>query len=230
MNRKDIVPNRENVPPIENFETTERHIETTEQEENATTERPETTEQITEPTEPTERDVESTERNEESTETEQPIDENTKPTDDELSPAEENKCMKDERKRISICLPIEPKTCKNMNNYRAEMVGECKKGCVCKDGYVLDEVSNACVEPTECSCENEGKNYANGDRIKKECNDCICQSSEWYCTNRKCNPKNDDNDNTQQNSSIDKRETDAGKSHLCCKIYINKHKIDFFLF
>lgn len=184
---------------------------------NESTERAEPTESVTKAqppsvTEPTERDLESTEGYEKSPEKKQPTEkdiESKEPNEVAFSPAKEKECLNDKSKKVSQCLPTEPKTCKNMINYRPERIGECKTGCVCKDEFVLDTESNQCVESTNCGCEHEGKNYQFGSSVKKDCNACICQSSEWYCTNRKCDTKKVNNN--QESSAIDKRQADAGK-------------------
>lgn len=201
----------ENDPSVEEFVTTESVTEGTTEKENETTERTETTEAFTETTEP---DVESTtEPNEQSTEKIQLEDKNTESINDEFSPDKENECLNDKRKKIHTCLPTEPKTCKNMNYYKEDKAVQCKKGCACKDEYVFDEATNSCVEPTTCTCDNGGKKYLTDGRITKDCNECICMNAEWFCTNRKCDSEN--HNNTQQDSTKDKRETDAGKSQMC---------------
>lgn len=47
---------------------------------------------------------------------------------------------------------------------------ECKPGCVCKSGYVLDVISKACVRPENCSCHHGGKSYKEGEKITEDCN------------------------------------------------------------
>lgn len=88
-----------------------------------------------------------------------------------------------------------------MRNYKPKTTGACEGGCVCKNGYVFDEISKDCVSPSLCSCKENGKNYNHGDHVKNGCNDCICQGGEWYCKNR-CQMNNDDNDDTYGEDAI----------------------------
>jgi von Willebrand factor len=47
----------------------------------------------------------------------------------------------------------------------------CKAGCICKKGFVLDTLSNTCVEAKKCPCHHGGRSYNDGDIIKEKCND-----------------------------------------------------------
>lgn len=74
-----------------------------------------------------------------------------------------------------------------MNNFvPAAATIDCRAGCICKKGYVLDVAVNKCVLPTQCSCHHGGKSYTDGDRIKSDCNSCTCESGNWSCTKRSC--------------------------------------------
>ena len=47
---------------------------------------------------------------------------------------------------------------------------ECRPGCVCKKGYVLDSGLKQCVLPKDCSCHHGGKSYTDGEKIQEDCN------------------------------------------------------------
>ncbi|XP_071944579.1 SCO-spondin-like [Antedon mediterranea] len=76
-----------------------------------------------------------------------------------------------------------PKTCENFN-----LEPTCRlsytPGCTCPEGLVLDD--DICVEPHKCSCRHNGLRYENGEKIKKDCNECVCGGRHWDCTKHKC--------------------------------------------
>lgn len=61
---------------------------------------------------------------------------------------------------------------------------ECRSGCMCKKGYVLDVSLKKCVLPSNCSCHHGNKSYKDGDKIKNDCNSCVCKAGTWQCTGR----------------------------------------------
>lgn len=67
-----------------------------------------------------------------------------------------NKCLSAKNEVFSNCEPVEPKTCKNMHAYQGTTNAECRPGCVCKTGYVLDVTAKKCVLPVDCSCHHAG--------------------------------------------------------------------------
>lgn len=73
-----------------------------------------------------------------------------------------------------------------MNNFIPTATFDCKVGCVCKKGHVLDVALNKCVLPTECSCHHGGKSYSDGEKMKSDCNTCDCRSGNWICTDEIC--------------------------------------------
>lgn len=107
---------------------------------------------------------------------------------DKHPPAEDlrNQCMIDKNEEFSTCVPVEPKTCKNMNNYAPKLTIECRPGCVCKKGFVLDAELNKCVRPNDCSCHHGHKSFSDGEQIKSDCNTCVCKSGTWNCTSHIC--------------------------------------------
>nr|XP_014086275.2 hemocytin [Bactrocera oleae] len=86
---------------------------------------------------------------------------------------------------FSKCAPTEPKTCKNMHDY-VKNIEDCVPGCVCMSGYVNDTSRKECVLPELCSCHHGGKSYADGDKIKEDCNQCVCKSGNWTCSTNGC--------------------------------------------
>ncbi|XP_034481426.1 hemocytin [Drosophila innubila] len=96
-----------------------------------------------------------------------------------------SKCIKQPYAEFTKCAPKEPKTCKNMDKYVADS-SECLPGCVCMVGYVYDTSRQACVLPTNCSCHHAGKSYDDGEKIKEDCNSCVCQSGNWKCSENGC--------------------------------------------
>lgn len=81
---------------------------------------------------------------------------------------------------------MEPKTCKNMHTHQAKTAIDCRPGCVCSKGYVLDTNKNKCVQPDACSCHHGSKSYDDGEVIKNDCNTCVCKKGNWNCTDRPC--------------------------------------------
>lgn len=97
-----------------------------------------------------------------------------------------NQCLIDKNEEFTTCVPSEQKTCKNMNTYVESKPIECRPGCVCKKGYVLDVSLKKCVRPGNCSCHHGSKSYNDGEQINVECNKCICKSGNWDCTDNIC--------------------------------------------
>lgn len=62
----------------------------------------------------------------------------------------------------------------------------CKSGCICKSGYVLDELGGNCIKEESCPCHHGGQSYKEGSIIQNECNTCECMNSTWKCTDRIC--------------------------------------------
>uniref|UniRef100_A0A1I8Q8K8 Hemocytin n=1 Tax=Stomoxys calcitrans TaxID=35570 RepID=A0A1I8Q8K8_STOCA len=83
------------------------------------------------------------------------------------------------------CVAKEPQTCKNMHVYKADM-DECVPGCQCMEGYVYDTALKMCVLPEKCSCHHGGKSYNDGEKIREDCNTCVCQAGNWKCSSNGC--------------------------------------------
>ncbi|XP_077527874.1 hemocytin-like isoform X2 [Haemaphysalis longicornis] len=65
-------------------------------------------------------------------------------------------------------------------------VDVCQAGCQCRRGFVRDERTGTCVQPTSCPCQHGVRSYADGDKIHIECNDCVCERGRWLCTQYDC--------------------------------------------
>jgi von Willebrand factor len=61
---------------------------------------------------------------------------------------------------------------------------DCEEGCFCPPGSLLHE--GRCVIPEECPCRLRGKSLAPGTSVPKDCNNCLCASGRWVCTEAKC--------------------------------------------
>ncbi|XP_071749958.1 LOW QUALITY PROTEIN: hemocytin-like [Lepeophtheirus salmonis] len=80
-------------------------------------------------------------------------------------------------------------TCKNLDkNIPVSNSTSCDfGGCVCKEGFILlTKDSKSCIPEKKCPCHHGGKSYEEGNRIKQDCNTCICNSGKWTCTKRVC--------------------------------------------
>ncbi|XP_050345304.1 hemocytin [Nymphalis io] len=103
-------------------------------------------------------------------------------------PAEDlrSACSAADHKEFTTCETKEPLTCKNMHLPQTVTSQECRPGCQCKKGYVLEATTKKCVVPTDCPCHHGGQSYPDGHTMQEECNTCECKSGKWSCTDRKC--------------------------------------------
>ncbi|XP_026747695.1 hemocytin-like [Trichoplusia ni] len=103
-------------------------------------------------------------------------------------PAEDlrSNCSASNNMEFTTCEIAEPLTCKNMHLPPSTITAECRPGCQCKKGFVLDTASKKCVPPTQCPCHHGGRSYPDGHVMQEECNKCECKSGNWACTQRKC--------------------------------------------
>nr|XP_056707939.1 mucin-5B-like [Euleptes europaea] len=62
---------------------------------------------------------------------------------------------------------------------------QCMSGCVCPSGLVSDGKGN-CIAMEECPCIHNDATYNPGEKIKVDCNTCVCQNRMWKCTQNKC--------------------------------------------
>ncbi|XP_057325268.1 hemocytin-like isoform X2 [Microplitis mediator] len=84
------------------------------------------------------------------------------------------------------CEPVQPQTCHNMHAHIEYTPAVCHPGCVCKKRYVLDTISQTCVEKKKCPCYHSGISYREGFSIQQDCNTCECSNGKWNCTDRIC--------------------------------------------
>ncbi|XP_056384155.1 mucin-2-like [Hyla sarda] len=80
--------------------------------------------------------------------------------------------------------------CKNSCSHQ-EIHSLCEEhymdGCFCPDGTVLDDYTDrGCIPVTKCHCKHQGKLYAPGESIKKDCDKCRCVAGRWNCTDLPC--------------------------------------------
>ncbi|CAK1581500.1 unnamed protein product [Parnassius mnemosyne] len=103
-------------------------------------------------------------------------------------PAEDlrSNCSAANHMEFTTCQIAEPLTCKNMHLPPSGTTTECRPGCQCKRGFVLEAGTNTCVEPAQCPCHHGGRSYADGDRMQEDCNTCECKSGKWSCSTRAC--------------------------------------------
>nr|XP_026489918.1 hemocytin-like [Vanessa tameamea] len=103
-------------------------------------------------------------------------------------PAEDlrSACSAANHMEFTTCETKEPLTCKNMHLPQTVTSQECRPGCQCKKGYVLEASTKKCVVPSDCPCHHGGQSYPDGHTMQEECNTCECKSGKWSCTERKC--------------------------------------------
>lgn len=75
------------------------------------------------------------------------------------------------------CLSSCPLTCENHHNPPTCDNSNCKDGCECLPGFVLD--GNKCVNATMCPCHHAGKAYYEGEKYVQDCN-------EWFVSSFNC--------------------------------------------
>ncbi|XP_027530012.1 mucin-2 [Neopelma chrysocephalum] len=60
-------------------------------------------------------------------------------------------------------------------------------GCFCPEGTVYDDITGkGCVPVSQCHCKLLGKQYAPGESISNECEECTCNSGRWTCKDLPC--------------------------------------------
>ncbi|XP_019618909.1 PREDICTED: SCO-spondin-like [Branchiostoma belcheri] len=75
-----------------------------------------------------------------------------------------------------------PATCSNTDYNCVD--DHCVDGCHCPRGTFLQDGS--CVTRDQCPCTYQGKDYGAGDRITRDCNECVCFMGKWTCTEHQC--------------------------------------------
>ncbi|XP_022121224.2 hemocytin [Pieris rapae] len=111
------------------------------------------------------------------------------PADIEAYPPAEDlrsNCSSANNMDFTTCLVGQPLTCKNMHLPQSVTTEECRPGCQCKKGYVLESTTKKCVVPESCPCHHGGRSYPDGHTMQEECNTCTCESGKWACTKQQC--------------------------------------------
>ncbi|XP_054828890.1 mucin-5B-like isoform X1 [Eublepharis macularius] len=62
---------------------------------------------------------------------------------------------------------------------------QCMSGCMCPTGLVSDG-KGKCIAMEECPCIHNDVTYNPGEKIKVDCNTCVCKDRMWKCTKDKC--------------------------------------------
>ncbi|NXI51709.1 MUC5A protein, partial [Chloroceryle aenea] len=62
---------------------------------------------------------------------------------------------------------------------------QCVSGCMCPAGLVLDG-NGGCIREEECPCIHNEATYRSGEKIKVDCNTCVCKNRTWECTEDQC--------------------------------------------
>ncbi|XP_055505836.1 mucin-6-like [Leucoraja erinacea] len=57
----------------------------------------------------------------------------------------------------------------------------CVSGCICPEGMVLD-YNDSCILPEECPCKFSDQIYQTGEKMMRDCEECICLVGKWKCT------------------------------------------------
>uniref|UniRef100_A0A674KGW5 von Willebrand factor n=1 Tax=Terrapene triunguis TaxID=2587831 RepID=A0A674KGW5_9SAUR len=89
-----------------------------------------------------------------------------------------------------VCPPNNPRAegiecTKTCQNYDLECGSHgCISGCLCPKGMIRHE--NKCVAPERCPCFHNGREYAKGETVNKDCNTCVCRGRKWDCTDNVC--------------------------------------------
>lgn len=101
--------------------------------------------------------------------------------------SESAQCAHDENSEYTSCMDACPLTCDNVNSETSCAPSyDCRPGCRCKLGFVLQASTNSCVPQSECSCKHGGKVFPAGSEIQRDCNKCTCHGGLWECDRKNC--------------------------------------------
>ncbi|XP_033120968.1 mucin-2-like [Anneissia japonica] len=79
-----------------------------------------------------------------------------------------------------------PSTCENRQ--RDCVRDYCLDGCHCPEGQLWE--NGQCIDPNQCPCEYNNREYPSGHVLKQGCNTCKCSGGLWTdCTNNICGSK-----------------------------------------
>ncbi|XP_064455887.1 hemocytin-like isoform X2 [Ornithodoros turicata] len=95
-------------------------------------------------------------------------------------------CSDEDNVEYTPCLESCPQTCDNINSVPTCDTVDCKPGCRCKAGYVLDTDVGRCIPESSCGCKHGGRKYEVGSVIRRDCNKCTCRKGYWDCQEKKC--------------------------------------------
>ncbi|XP_066475572.1 mucin-5AC-like [Tiliqua scincoides] len=62
---------------------------------------------------------------------------------------------------------------------------QCVSGCMCPAGLVSDG-KGGCIAMEECPCIHNDATYKPGEKIKVDCNTCVCKDRMWKCSTERC--------------------------------------------
>ncbi|XP_072039470.1 SCO-spondin-like [Amphiura filiformis] len=82
------------------------------------------------------------------------------------------------------CSSLCPATCLSYPTDAIHCPDECVQGCQCPEGTVEEE--GVCITVEECPCLHNRQKYPTGSTTKVGCNLCMCEASQWICTNNIC--------------------------------------------
>ncbi|XP_048401928.2 mucin-6-like [Stegostoma tigrinum] len=76
----------------------------------------------------------------------------------------------------TTCAP----TCQMIATEISCLPAKCVSGCICPEGMVLD-YDDSCVYPEDCACKFSDRTYKRGEKMMKDCEECVCHSGKWKC-------------------------------------------------
>ncbi|XP_063781355.1 SCO-spondin-like [Pseudophryne corroboree] len=81
-----------------------------------------------------------------------------------------------------------PRACADLWKHVECLQGECRTGCRCPEGWLLQD--KKCVPVTDCRCglptANATIEYHPGDAVRIGCNNCTCMNGTFVCTDVQC--------------------------------------------
>ncbi|XP_042187650.1 potassium voltage-gated channel subfamily H member 2-like [Callorhinchus milii] len=81
-----------------------------------------------------------------------------------------------------------PRTCTDLWDHVQCLQGDCKPGCRCPEGWLLQD--GQCVPVTQCRCglptANVTTEYRPGDEVWRDCNNCTCVAGRLACSEQPC--------------------------------------------
>ncbi|XP_053571495.1 SCO-spondin-like [Bombina bombina] len=81
-----------------------------------------------------------------------------------------------------------PRACTDLWEHVECLQGQCRTGCRCPEGWLLQE--KKCVPISDCRCglpsANSTLEYHPGETVQVGCNNCTCVNGTFMCTNKQC--------------------------------------------